>query len=126
MSSTPRRESDRRAFRALEGLSITHSLIYLGLIAIWLTEGPARLRAGLGWAHGILWIVMSILVLLAARRAIVSFRLAVLVAVIGGLGPFAGTIGFLWEGRRREVGDELPESAGDRSPSLEDGIPTER
>ena len=78
-----------------------HSLVYLGLLAIWIFEGPAQLRAALGWAHGILWIVMTILVLIAARKAVVSFRLAVLVAVIGGLGPFAGTAGFIWEGRRR-------------------------
>ncbi len=91
-----------RAFRSLEGLSIVHSLVYIGLIAMWLTEGPGEIRRALGWAHGILWIVMALLIVVAARKAIVSFRLAVLVAVVGGLGPFAGTLGFLWEGRRRD------------------------
>lgn len=99
MSDRPDPASRRRSFRFLEGLSITHSLIYLGLLSIWIFEGPARIRTALGWAHGLLWIAMAILVLIAARKAIVSFRLAVLVVVVGGLGPFAGTLGFLWEGR---------------------------
>lgn len=102
IASTRLSEPQRlRAFKALERLSITHSLVYAGLLAVWLLEGPAGLRAALGWAHGLLWILMAILVLIAARKAIVSFRLAVLVVVIGGLGPFAGTAGFIWEGRRR-------------------------
>jgi len=90
-----------RAFKGLERMSITHSLVYAGLLAVWIFDGPAQLRAALGWAHGLLWILMAFLVLIAARKAIVSFRLAVLVVVIGGLGPFAGTAGFLWEGHRR-------------------------
>jgi len=89
-----------RAFASLEAMSVVHSLIYVGLLCVWLFDGPAGLRAGLGWAHGLMWIAMTLLVLIAARKAVVSFRLAVLVAVIGGLGPFAGTAGFIWEGRR--------------------------
>ena len=89
-----------KAFISLEAMSVLHSVIYVGLLCIWLFDGPAMLRAGLGWAHGVMWILMTILVLIAARKAVVSFRLAVLVAVIGGLGPFAGTAGFIWEGRR--------------------------
>jgi len=89
-----------KAFVSLEAMSVFHSVIYVGLLCVWLFDGPAALRAGLGWAHGVMWILMTILVLIAARTAVVSFRLAVLVAVIGGLGPFAGTAGFIWEGRR--------------------------
>jgi hypothetical protein len=90
-----------RSFRQLEALSFLHSGIYFALLACWIFEGPALLRNRLGWAHGLLWIGMTILVIFAARKAIVSFRLAVLVAVIGGLGPFAGTAGFILEGRQR-------------------------
>jgi hypothetical protein len=90
-----------KAFVSLEAMSVFHSLVYVGLLCVWLFDGPAALRAGLGWAHGVMWIVMTVLVLIAARLAVVSFRLAVLVAVIGGLGPFAGTAGFIWEGRRK-------------------------
>jgi len=106
-----------RAFKFLESLSIVHSLVYLGLLAIWIFEGPAELRAAFGWAHGILWIVMTLLVIIAARMAVVSFRLAVLVAVIGGLGPFAGTAGFLWEGRRRNPGNGEISAETDSGPN---------
>lgn len=95
-------ETSDRAFNGLKGLSFVHSAVYLGLLTIWLIDGPPKLRAGLGWAHGLIWIGMTLLVIVAARKAIVSFRLAVLVAVIGGLGPFAGTIGFVLEGRSRK------------------------
>lgn len=94
-------ESKDRSFRQLEALSFIHSGIYFALLACWIFEGPALLRNRLGWAHGLIWIGMTILVIIAARKAIVSFRLAVLVAVIGGLGPFAGTAGFIVEGRQR-------------------------
>jgi hypothetical protein len=48
-----------------------------------------------------MWIVMSLLCIDAARRREIPFWLAVLVAVIGGLGPFAGSIGFLVAERGR-------------------------
>lgn len=101
-----------RSFRQLEALSFIHSGIYFALLACWIFEGPALLRNRLGWAHGLIWIGMTILVIVAARKAIVSFRLAVLVAVIGGLGPFAGTAGFVLEGRqrRRERSVSVPTS----------------
>ena len=62
----------------------------------------ARPRAGraelvLGWAHGIGWIVMSLLCIDAVRRRVIPLWLAVMVAVVGGVGPFAGTIGFIVE-----------------------------
>ena len=104
MTSTDR----DRAFRSLEKMSFVHSAVYAGLLACWLLDGPKALRAAFGWAHGVLWIVMTILVIVAARKAIVSFRLAVLVAVIGGLGPFAGTAGFVLE--RRSKGRESADS----------------
>lgn len=96
--------SSSRAFKSLEGLSFLHSAIYLGLLLVWITGFSAAAKNTLGWAHGVMWIVMSLLVIIAARKLIVSFRLAVLVVVIGGLGPFAGTLGFLLEGRKRQNG----------------------
>ena len=43
---------------------------------------------------------MSLLCIDAARRHVIPFWLAVTVAVIGGLGPFAGSIGFVVAERR--------------------------
>ncbi len=89
------------SFRFLEALSFVHSGIYAVLIFFWLGPENATATMLLGWAHGLLWIAMSLLCIVAARRRTIPFWLAVVVAVIGGLGPFAGTIGFVVEERRR-------------------------
>jgi len=89
-------------FRRLEGASFTHSLIYLGLLVCAFALGsPQPETFILGLAHGVMWIVMSLLCIDAARRHVIPFWLAVVVAVIGGLGPFAGSIGFVVAERRR-------------------------
>jgi hypothetical protein len=89
------------SFGLLRGLSFFHSTVYAALLVCWLAPGLAPETLVLGWTHGILWIVMSLLCIAAARRRAIPFWLAVTVAVIGGLGPFAGTIGFVVEERRR-------------------------
>ena len=89
-------------FRRLEAASFTHSLIYLGLlVCAFALRSPQPETFILGLAHGVMWIVMSLLCIDAARRHVIPFWLAVLVAVIGGLGPFAGSIGFVVAERRR-------------------------
>jgi hypothetical protein len=94
-------------FNRLRAVSFIHSCVYLALIvcAITLGSGPAATYV-LGWTHGLLWIGMSLVCIAAARARIIPYWLAVTVAVLGGLGPFAGTIGFVVESRRR--GQEQP------------------
>jgi len=48
----------------------------------------------LGWTHGLAWIAMSLLCLEAVRRRVIPLWLGVMVAIVGGIGPFAGSIGF--------------------------------
>ena len=87
-------------FDRLKWASFAHSTIYALLLISWLApglEGPTRI---FGWGHGLMWIGMSLAVLAASRRGIVSLRLAVLVAIVGAFGPFAGSAGFVWERRR--------------------------
>ena len=89
-------------FRRLELASFTHSVVYLGLLICAFALGsPQPETFILGLAHGVLWIGMSLLCIDAARRRVIPFWLAVTIVVLGGLGPFAGSIGFLVEGRRR-------------------------
>jgi hypothetical protein len=92
-------------FTRLKYLSFAHSAIYLALLTVWLTDGPDGLRTTLGWAHGIGWIVMSLLSLAAVRLRVIPLWLAVMVAVVGGVGPFAGSISFVVCERRAAPAD---------------------
>jgi hypothetical protein len=88
-------------FRRLEAISFTHSTIYLALLLCAFAFGnPEPATFILGLSHGLLWIGMSILCIIAARFRVIPFWLAVTVAVLGGLGPFAGTGGFIVAERR--------------------------
>jgi hypothetical protein len=82
-------------FTRLKYLSFAHSAIYLALLTLWLSDGPDGPRAILGWAHGIGWIAMSLLCIAAVRLRVIPLWLGVMVAVVGGVGPFAGSIGFI-------------------------------
>ena len=88
-------------FRQLKYLSFAHSAIYVTLLTVWLVPGLAGPELVFGWAHGIGWIVMSLLAIDAVRRRVIPLWLGVTVAVIGGIGPFAGSVGFVVQERRR-------------------------
>jgi hypothetical protein len=65
-------------------------------------------------AHGLLWIGMSLVCIWAARTRVIPFWLAVTVAVLGGLGPFAGSIGFIIA-ERRGSGLERPKTGSEHA-----------
>jgi hypothetical protein len=82
--------------------SFTHSAIYTALLVAWLVPGLHGAEMVLGWMHGIGWIVMSSACIVAVQRRIVPLRVAVAVAVLGGVGPFFGSYMFVRERRARE------------------------
>ena len=89
-------------FGRLEVVSCIHSGVYTALLICAFAAGkPEPATFILGLAHGLIWIAMSLVCIAAARARVIPYWLAVTVAVLGGLGPFAGTIGFIIEGRRR-------------------------
>jgi hypothetical protein len=95
-------------FDRLKWASFVHSAIYLALLLNWLVldlDGP---RLALGLAHGILWIVMSLACIAALRMGVVNLRLAVAVAVLGGVGPFFGTAEFVRQSRGTRVQASWP------------------
>jgi pilus assembly protein TadC len=71
------------------------------LISAFAAGKPEPLTFVLGWTHGLLWIFMSLACITAARTRVVSLRLAVAVAVLGGIGPFFGSYEFIREQRKR-------------------------
>jgi hypothetical protein len=94
-------------FARLEAVSLFHSCVYLTLLILAFFAGqpqPATFVFGLG--HGVIWIGMSIVCIAAARARVIPFWLAVTVAVLGGLGPFMGSGGFIFESRRRARAQE--------------------
>ena len=92
-------------FRRLEAVSFAHSCVYLSLlICAFALSNPEPETFILGLTHGCVWIGMSLVCIAAARARIIPFWLAVLVAVVGGVGPFAGTIGFVVQERRSARG----------------------
>jgi hypothetical protein len=89
-------------FGRLKAASFTHSCVYLALlISAFALGGPQPETFILGLTHGLMWIGMSLVCLAAARARIIPLWLAVNVVVLGGLGPFAGSLGFVIEQRRR-------------------------
>ena len=91
-------------FKRLEVVSLTHSCVYLALlIAAFALGKPEPATFILGLSHGLMWIGMSLVCIAAARARIVPFWLAVTVAVLGGLGPFFGSAGFIYESRKRPL-----------------------
>jgi hypothetical protein len=86
----------------LKWVSFTHSCIYTALlICAFALSKPEPLTFVLGMTHGLLWIGMSLICIVCARLRILSLRLAVAVAVLGGIGPFFGSYEFVREQRRR-------------------------
>lgn len=92
------------AFTTLKWTSLLHSCVYTSLLICAFALGkPQPATLVLGWTHGLLWIGMSLACIAAARKRIVPLRLAVAVAVLGGIGPFFGSYEFIREQRHRAL-----------------------
>jgi len=83
----------------LRRLSYAHSIVYTVLLWAALTDREGVVSV-VGWVHGIGWIAMSALCLEAVRRRVIPLWLGVVVAIVGGVGPFFGSIGFYAHKRR--------------------------
>jgi len=100
-------------FTRLKIASFVHSCVYLALlVCAFVLGGPQPFTFILGLTHGLLWIAMSLACLTAARLRVVPLRLAVAVAVLGGIGPFFGSYEFIRQSRR-----ERPRSGPDAGAS---------
>ena len=88
----------------LRPASYAHSVAYLVLLWAAITDRDGIVSA-LGWVHGVGWIAMSLLCLAAVRARTIPVWLGVMVAVVGGIGPFAGSIGFYLDKSRASAGE---------------------
>ena len=93
----------------------SYSLSVVYAVLLWAAiTGRQDIVGVLGWVHGIGWIVMSLLCLEAVRRRVIPFWLGVMVAVVGGVGPFAGSIGFYLEDRKIRHQGRAPRPAAEK------------
>ena len=90
-------------FKLLRAMSFVNSTVFTALLFFWLMPGYETETMIFGWMHGCLWIALSVLSIVAVRLHEIPFWLAVVVAVVGGVGPYAGTAGFVVESRNRRL-----------------------
>jgi len=90
-------------FKLLRAMSFVNSTVFTALLFFWLMPGYETETMVFGWLHGCLWIALSVLSIVAVRLHEIPFWLAVVVAVVGGVGPYAGTAGFVVESRNRRL-----------------------
>jgi hypothetical protein len=90
-------------FKLLRALSFANSTVFTLLLFFWLAPGYEVQTTIFGWCHGCLWIALSVLSIVAVRVRAIPFWLAVVVTVVGGVGPYAGSIGFVVESRNRRL-----------------------
>ena len=93
--------------------SFAHSTVYCVLLWAAITDREGIVSV-LGWVHGVGWIVMSLLCLTAVKRRVIPPWLGVMVAVVGGVGPFAGSIGFYLEERKIRDQGRAPRPAAEK------------
>jgi len=84
-------------------MSFVNSTAFTALLVFWLLPGYAPETTVFGGRHGGLWIALSALSIVAVRRHVIPFWLAAVVTVVGGVGPYAGTVGFVLESRYRRL-----------------------
>lgn len=84
-------------------VSLCHSAVYLCLlVCAFLLDGPQPYTFIFGLSHGLIWIAMSILSILAVHFRVINMRLALAIALLGCIAPFFGSIEFIRQSRIRK------------------------
>ena len=86
-------------FTAVRLYSIAEVCVFAALLVVAIGRLGEDLETVLGWTHGLMWIGMSIACLVATRLRVIPLRVAVAVVVLGGVGPFFGSIAFIRQER---------------------------
>ena len=90
------------SLRNLAVLSLIHCVLFTGLMLFAFALGhPQPVTFVFGFTHGVLYIVMSVAVAVAAKLRTVSPTTAIVVIVLGAAGPYFGAFDLVREERRR-------------------------
>ncbi|MEX1219614.1 MAG: hypothetical protein WEB05_04410 [Solirubrobacterales bacterium] len=97
---------DLITFDRLEAVSLIHSTVYFALlVSAFLLDGPQPYTFIFGLSHGLIWIGMSIISVLAVRYRVINLRLAVAISVLGCVAPFFGSAEFLRQKHQMKVAE---------------------
>jgi uncharacterized membrane protein len=89
-------------FQAVRLYSAFECALFSALLVVWLGHVDEGAEAVLGWAHGIGWIVLCVLVAIGASRRV--FPWVLLAATVSPLGPVGCTVGIeVLRAQRRRV-----------------------
>jgi hypothetical protein len=96
------------SFTNLMVLSIVHSFLFTGLMLCAFVLGkPQPATFIFGFTHGVLYMLTVALVIVAAKLRTISITTALVVGIMGAIGPYFGTYEFLreWNKKRRARAD---------------------
>jgi hypothetical protein len=97
------------SFNHLMALSIIHSILFTGLmICAFVLDKPQPATFIFGFTHGVLYMAMAVLAGVAAKLKTISVTTALVVIILGAMGPYFGTYDFIREARRRRGGPGAP------------------
>ena len=92
------------SFTNLMVLSIVHSILFTGLMfCAFVLDHPQPTTFIFGFTHGVLYMATVALVIVAAKLRTISITTALVVGIMGAIGPYFGTYEFLreWNKKRR-------------------------
>jgi hypothetical protein len=91
--------------------SVIHSVLFTGLMVCAFVLGkPQPATFFFGFTHGVMYMVMTVACVVAARLRIVSVTTALVVVIVGLFGPYFGAYEFLREDRRLVDERSLPDA----------------
>ena len=97
------------SFNHLMAVSIIHSILFTGLmLCAFVLDKPQPATFIFGFTHGVLYMVIAVLAGVAAKLKTISLTTALVVIVMGAMGPYFGTYDFIRESRRRRRGPGAP------------------
>ena len=92
--------------------SVIHSVLFTGLMVCAFALGkPQPATFIFGFTHGVMYMVMTVACIAAARLRIVPVTTALVVVIVGLFGPYFGAYEFLRE-ERRDLNEEALPDAG--------------
>jgi hypothetical protein len=90
------------SLRNLAVLALVHCVLFTGLMfCAFVIDHPQPITFIFGFTHGVLYMLMSALIIVAAKLRTVSTTTAIVVIVLGAAGPYFGAFDLVREERRR-------------------------